>query len=112
MPRGLGRLRFRPEKPSKALSVPRVTGTANPRLVVKQVQELSKPAASLAIRTVINPKWKQLPGKRSTHLFEKPYSLRAIVDPEGTAKHGEIIYVFRNIKTNQVIYSLSEMMDV
>jgi hypothetical protein len=34
------------------------------------------------------------------------------VDPERTALHGEIIYIFRNTKTNQIIYSLQELLDV
>jgi hypothetical protein len=34
------------------------------------------------------------------------------VDPEGTSQHGEIIYIFRNTKTNQVIYSLQELLAV
>ena len=42
----------------------------------------------------------------------KPFTLRDVVDPEGKARHGEIIYIFRNIKTNQVIYSLQELMHV
>jgi hypothetical protein len=35
-----------------------------------------------------------------------------VVDPDGTAKHGDIIYIFRNTKTNQIIYSLQELLDV
>ena len=39
-------------------------------------------------------------------------AMRDVVDPEGTTKHGQVIYVFRSIKTNQIIYSLQELLDV
>ena len=41
-----------------------------------------------------------------------PFTLKKLADPDGIARHGHIIYVFRHIKTNQIIYSLQELLDV
>jgi hypothetical protein len=42
----------------------------------------------------------------------KPFTVQDVVDPEGKARHGEIIYVFRNTKSDQVIYSLQPLLNV
>ena len=65
----------------------------------------------LRLQTVVNEKARrQATGQRVVSPI-KPYTLRDVVDPEGTARHGEIIYIFRNTKTNQIIYSLQELLD-
>ncbi|KAF2643882.1 hypothetical protein P280DRAFT_466606 [Massarina eburnea CBS 473.64] len=114
MPRNLGRLRFRVPKPVRPLNLVRVQPNNRQALeqeVTNHVVELSKPTATLNLSTVTDPKWKKHPGNRGKKLRRKPHTLRDIVDPQGRKKHGEVIYVFRSTKTNQVIYSLSEMLD-
>jgi hypothetical protein len=64
------------------------------------------------LQVVVNPK-ARLPATGQTTVAPlKPFTLKDVVDPNGQARHGEIIYVFRNIKTNQVIYSLQELLNV
>ncbi|KAF1962305.1 hypothetical protein CC80DRAFT_588871 [Byssothecium circinans] len=114
MPRNLGRLKFRAPKPPRPLNLSRVR-PGNQRAVEQEITNhvirLSKPATALSLSVVTDPKWKKQPGSKTRKLKHKPYTLRDIVDPERKKKHGEVIYVFRNTKTNQVIYSLSEMLD-
>lgn len=114
MPRNLSRLKFRAPRPPKPLNVSRIplhNRLAVAREVRNHVLQLSKPAA-LGLQVVVNPSWKDLPGKKTKKLAFKPHTLRDVVDPEAKAKHGQIIYIFRNSRTNQVIYSLAELLDV
>jgi hypothetical protein len=64
------------------------------------------------LQVVVNPRSRLPATGQSIVPARKPYTLRDVVDPEGKATHGEIIYVFRNIKTNQIIYSLTELLNV
>lgn len=112
MPRNLARLRYRlPPAPVSFEGI----DTGRIRLLEKKVAQYvvrqSNPR-HVKLQTVVNAKAKPLPTGKSAVRPIKPYTLRDVVDPEGTARHGQIIYVFRSIKTNQVIYSLQELLDV
>lgn len=112
MPRNLSRLKFRAPKPPPPLNLARLPpGDRLPQALKSHVLAVSKPAANLAVRTVMVQKWKQQPGKTRKQQF-RPHTLKDMVDPAGKAKHGQIIYIFRNTRTNQVIYSLAELLDV
>ncbi|KAJ4404630.1 hypothetical protein N0V91_005780 [Didymella pomorum] len=111
MPRNLARLRYRlPPAPVSFEGI----DTGRVRLLEKKVAQYvvrqSNPR-HVKLQTVVNAKAKPLPTGKSMVRPIKPYTLRDVVDPEGTARHGQIIYVFRSIKTNQVIYSLQELLD-
>lgn len=115
MPRTLARLRFRAPKPPRPLNLARTNPShsrALERKVRNHVVRLSKPPTPLGLQVVVNPQWKKQPGKKTRKLAHKPHTLRDLVDPTHKARHGQIIYVFRNIKSNQVIYSLVELLDV
>ena len=114
MPRNLARLRFRAPKPLRPLNLAHIkpdTHTALHQRLRAHAVELSKPQTPLSLHIVVDPRWKPQPGKRPFRESYKPHTVRDLVDPEGDAKHGQIIYVFANVKTNQVIYSLNEMLD-
>ncbi|CAN9172982.1 unnamed protein product [Alternaria sp. RS040] len=115
MPRSLARLRYKP--PLKPVTF---ANTAR-RITPQHVEHMQKRIAAyverqsnprhLRLQTVVNEKARrQATGQRVVSPI-KPYTLRDVVDPEGTAQHGEIIYIFRNTKTNQIIYSLQELLD-
>ncbi|KAB2102003.1 hypothetical protein AG0111_0g9415 [Alternaria gaisen] len=115
MPRSLARLRYKP--PLKPVTF---ANTAR-RITPQHVEHMQKRIAAyverqsnprhLRLQTVVNEKARrQATGQRVVSPI-KPYTLRDVVDPEGTARHGEIIYIFRNTKTNQIIYSLQELLD-
>ncbi|KAF1927592.1 uncharacterized protein M421DRAFT_5874 [Didymella exigua CBS 183.55] len=111
MPRNLARLRYRlPPAPVsfEGIDAGRVRLLENK--VAQYVVRQSNPR-HVKLQTVVNAKAKPLPTGKSMVRPIKPYTLRDVVDPEGTARHGQIIYVFRSIKTNQVIYSLQELLD-
>lgn len=115
MPRSLARLRYR--APPAPITFSRIDG-ARPLLdsvlekrVAAYVVRQSNPR-HVKLQVVVNQKAKQQATGKFVPPPMKPYTLRDIVDPEGTARHGEIIYIFRNIKTNQIIYSLQELLDV
>ncbi|EOA90348.1 hypothetical protein ACJQWK_07514 [Exserohilum turcicum] len=115
MPRSLARLRYKP--PLKPISFPHGASRLSPaheellqRRVAAYVQRQSNPK-HLRLQTVVNDKARRQPTGQHVNAPIKPYTLRDVVDPEGTAKHGEIIYIFRNTKTNQIIYSLQELLD-
>lgn len=119
MPRNLARLRFR--APKKVVPVPvarNVTRLPNlphhvvERQVRRHVLSRSQPSTALALHYVVDPRWKRLPGKKGRKLAHKPHTLRDLVDPQAKKQHGEVIYIFKNIRTNQVIYSLAELLDV
>ncbi|KAL1592786.1 hypothetical protein SLS60_011202 [Paraconiothyrium brasiliense] len=114
MPRNLARLRFRAPKQLRPLNISRIHpedhSTLHRRLRGHAL-ELSKPQTPLSLQIVVNPKWKQQPGKKPFRMSYKPHTLRDLVDPEAAATHGQIIYVFANVKTGQVIYSLNELLD-
>jgi hypothetical protein len=116
MPRSLARLRFKaPKKPITFANRATVITPQNEvhlqNRVAAYVERQSNPK-HLRLQTIVNDKARRQPtGKRVTAPL-KPYTLRDVVDPEGTAKHGEIIYIFRNTKSNQIIYSLNELLDV
>ncbi|EMD58832.1 hypothetical protein COCSADRAFT_102645 [Bipolaris sorokiniana ND90Pr] len=115
MPRSLARLRYKP--PLKPISFAPAAKRTTPvheellhRRVAAYVQRQSNPK-HLRLQTVVNEKARRQATGQHVNAPIKPYTLRDVVDPEGTAKHGEIIYIFRNTKTNQVIYSLQELLD-
>ncbi|KAJ4305921.1 hypothetical protein N0V90_001454 [Kalmusia sp. IMI 367209] len=114
MPRNLARLRFKPPRRIPPLVLSRIPPDHHSALenrLRSHVLELSKPTTALNVQVVVNSKWKQQPGKKNQALQYRPHTVRDLVDPEGTAKHGQIIYVFANVKTGQVIYSLVELLD-
>lgn len=122
MPRSLTRLRWRNSAPQVALprlALPKTSEETEAaaeyarleRRVGKHVDRLSKPQP-FRLQTVLNSKARPPPTGRSVVPPPKPYTLRDVVDPLGKAQHGEIIYVFRNTETNQIIYSLQELLDV
>jgi hypothetical protein len=115
MPRNLSRLRFRAPKPVKPLNLARIP-LENRHVVQREVREhvlsQSKPATALSLQVVMDPKWKQLPGNKTKKMAFQPHTLRDLVDPQGAKKHGQIIYIFKNTRTKQVIYSLAELLDV
>jgi hypothetical protein len=115
MPRNLAKLRFRAPKQLAQPNLHRFAAGQEDKFHARlraHALDLSKPQTPLSLHIVVNPKWKQQPGKKPHRLAYKPHTVRDLVDPEGTAKHGQIIYVFANIKTGQVIYSLVELLDV
>ena len=112
MPRNIARLRYRlPPAPVSFEGIrPTQVHTLKKR-VAQYVVRQSNPR-HLRVQTVVNPKAKPLATAQTAVRPIKPYTLRDVVDPEGTTKHGQVIYVFRSIKTNQIIYSLQELLDV
>lgn len=115
MTRNLARLRFKPPRPIRPLNLARVPADQPAALehrIRNHVIAQSKPTKALSLQIVVHPKWKQKPGKANQPLHSRPHTVRDLVDPEGVAQHGQIIYVFSNIRTGQVIYSLSELLDV
>lgn len=115
MPRSLARLRYRP--PPMPINFSRIDATRPhleallERRVAAYVVRQSNPR-HVKLQVVVNPKAKPQATGRFVPAPLKPFTLRDVVDPEGKARHGEIIYVFRNTKTNQIIYSLQELLDV
>lgn len=115
MPRSLARLRYRP--PPAPITFARVD-PARPdlaalleRRVGAYVVRRSNPL-HVKLQTVVNPKARRQPTGQLVPPPRRPYTLRDVVDPAAKARHGEIVYVFRNTKTNQIIYSLQELLDV
>jgi hypothetical protein len=115
MPRSLARLRYKP--PLKPVTF---ANTAR-RITPQHVEHMQKRIAAyverqsnpkhLRLQTVVNEKARRQATSQHAVAPIKPYTLRDVVDPDGTAKHGDIIYIFRNTKTNQIIYSLQELLD-
>ncbi|KAJ4309822.1 hypothetical protein N0V94_008741 [Neodidymelliopsis sp. IMI 364377] len=111
MPRNLARLRYRlPPAPVSFEGLESGRIRLLERRVAQYVVRQSNPR-HVKLQTVVNVKAKPLPTGKSMVRPIKPFTLRDVVDPHGTARHGEIIYVFRSIKTNQIIYSLQELLD-
>ena len=111
MPRNLARHRYR--APPKPVSFTVLKGPYTQPLekrVSQYVTRQSNPR-HVKLHTVVNQKAKPLATGQSAIPPIKPFTLRDVVDPAATAPHGQIIYVFRNVKTNQVIYSLQELLD-
>ncbi len=112
MPRNLARLRYRlPPAPVSFEGLEPARAHLLEKRVAQYVVRQSNPR-HLKLQTVVNAKAKPLSTGKTTVRPIKPYTLRDVVDPAGTARHGQIIYVFRSIKTNQIIYSLQELLDV
>ncbi|KAF2026473.1 hypothetical protein EK21DRAFT_74183 [Setomelanomma holmii] len=118
MPRSLVRLRYRtpPASVTFSAALERVQqrtaalGKILERRVARHVTVQSNPR-QVKLETMVNPK-ARLPATGQFHVHpRKPYTLQDVVDAEGTSPHGEIIYVFRNIKTNQIIYSLQPLLN-
>jgi len=112
MPRTITRLRYRAPKPSSFSRTvePRPDAPILDRKVTSHVTRQSKPSQA-RLQTVVNPKARPPPtGQRVTPPW-KPFTLKDVVDAQGKARHGEIIYIFRNTKTNQIIYSLQELLN-
>lgn len=114
MPRTLTRLRYKLPPPPVAFvsqSGRLASDTILEQKAKAYVDRQSNPR-DIRLQVVVNPKTRLPATGQSIVPPRKPYTLRDVVDPEGKAAHGEIIYVFRNIKTNQIIYSLSELLNV
>ena len=112
MPRNIARLRYRlPPAPVSFEGIRPTQVRTLEKRVAQYVVRQSNPR-HLRVQTVVNPKAKPLATAQTAVRPIKPYTLRDVVDPEGTTKHGQVIYVFRSIKTNQIIYSLQELLDV
>ncbi|KAF1939274.1 hypothetical protein EJ02DRAFT_425010 [Clathrospora elynae] len=115
MPRSLARLRYRPPPvpitfaSSLNLNTPHLEALTEKRVAAYVVRQ-SNPR-HIKLQTTVNAKARRQATGDHVVAPWKPYTLRDMVDPEGTAKHGEIVYVFRNVKTNQIIYSLAELLD-
>ncbi|KAF2687003.1 hypothetical protein K458DRAFT_476646 [Lentithecium fluviatile CBS 122367] len=112
MPRSLSRLRFRTPRPQRINlnRIPVDNRLALERAARRHVVVESKPATPLSLHFVTDPKWKEQPGKKPRKLSYKPHTLRDLVDPQKATKHGQIIYIFKNTRTKQVIYSLAELL--
>ena len=111
MPRSLARLRYRASAPRTLPSARRTGDQKYVRGVEEYVQRQSVPG-QFRLQFVVNPKSRRQPTGQSVPPPRKPFTLRDVVDPEGTTRHGQLIYVFRNTKSNQIIYSLAELLDV
>lgn len=112
MTRNLARLRYRlPPAPVSFEGIDAGRIRLLEKKVAQYVVRQSNPR-HVKLQTVVNAKAKPLPTGKSLVRPIKPYTLRDVVDPDGTARHGQIIYVFRSIKTNQILYSLQELLDV
>jgi hypothetical protein len=119
MPRTLARLRYRtpPTPINFALGAKRSKIVTEKELdkrekrVALYVLQQSNPR-HVKLQFVVNPKSR----RQATGQFVvppiKPFTLRDVVDPERKTRHGQIIYIFRNTKSNQIIYSLAELLDV
>lgn len=114
MPRALTRLRYRtPPAPitfTRAVDRPRFDADLEKRVAAYVVRQSNPRHVKLQI--VVNPKSRQQATGQKVIPPLKPFTLKDVVDPEGKSRHGEIIYVFRNTRTNQIIYSLGELLDV
>jgi hypothetical protein len=114
MPRTISRLRYKaPPAPVAfhARNGGELSGRKLERKVYAYVNSQSNPR-NVRLQVVVNPKARLPATGQTTIAPRKPFTLRDVVDPNGQALHGEIIYVFRNIKSNQVIYSLQELLHV
>ncbi|KAH7092366.1 transcriptional regulation of mitochondrial recombination-domain-containing protein [Paraphoma chrysanthemicola] len=119
MPRSLARLRYRqPPAPvvfSKHIERFQRTQAEHDlqqleQRVASYVAQQSNPR-HIKLQTIVNPKARPLAtGQFHVHPM-KPFTVQDVVDPEGTARHGEIIYIFRNTKSNQIIYSLQPLLN-
>ncbi|KAF2798202.1 hypothetical protein K505DRAFT_322069 [Melanomma pulvis-pyrius CBS 109.77] len=70
----------------------------------------SMPDTPMNVQKLANATWVKEPGQKIT--AEKPFTLRDLADPAGAfPEHGQLIFVFRNVQTNQILYSLSEVLD-
>ncbi|KAF2709970.1 hypothetical protein K504DRAFT_454349 [Pleomassaria siparia CBS 279.74] len=73
-------------------------------------EHLALPDAPQNVQKLVKATWVKRPGEKIT--AERPYTLRDLRDPEGYyPEHGQLIFVFRNVQTNQILYSLSEVLD-
>lgn len=112
MPRSLARLRWKdPPKPFIFPKLSPTNGFLFAKKAEKYVARHSNPPHG-KVHTVVNERARRQPAGRSAMTPRRPYTLRDLVDPKGTKEHGEIIYVFRHTITNQIIYSLQELLDV
>jgi hypothetical protein len=117
MPRNLSRLKFRPvaRLPPRSLNHARLALENRPvveHIVKQHILRRSRPSTNLGLSIVVDPKWKRTPAHERTKLQNRPHTLKDLVDRTAAKKHGRIIYVFRNIRTGQVIYSLQYLLDV
>lgn len=104
MPRTLTRLRFKAPVVVNASEFALKRGRVGGHVLRQSIPRQTK----LAI--TVNAKAHRQPTGKRVNAPERPFTLRDVVDPRGHAQHGQIIYIFRNIKTNQIIYSLSELL--
>jgi len=114
MPRTLSRLQYR--KPPVPIAFHGrngrpLAGRYLENRVTAFVNRQSNPR-HVRLQVVANPKARLPATKQSVIHPIKPFTLKDVVDPDGKARHGEIIYIFRNLKTNQIIYSLTELLTV
>jgi hypothetical protein len=104
MPRSLSRLRYR------APAVP--VQNEGPKSRIKRYVAAQSRPRHVKLQVFANPKAQRPATGQTTIAPYKPFTLRDVVDPTGKAQHGEIIYIFRNNRTNQIIYSLQELLSV
>jgi hypothetical protein len=104
MPRSLSRLRYRAPPVS-------VANEGLKSRIERYVAVQSRPR-HVKLQVFANPKAQRPATGQTTIAPYKPFTLRDVVDPAGKAQHGEIIYIFRNNRTNQIIYSLQELLSV
>jgi len=110
MPRSLARLRYKaPPKPISFAAVPAGDGPRIAQTVASFVRRQSRPPL-LRLQTVVNPRARRPPTGQHATPPARPSTLRDLVDAKATAAHGELVYVFRNVATNQVLYSLQELL--
>ncbi|KAF2865170.1 transcriptional regulation of mitochondrial recombination-domain-containing protein [Massariosphaeria phaeospora] len=116
MPRSLARLKFklapfvRPRGLGETLTRAHVRNRVPSTDVLrKALQRESAPGRRLNLTITVNQEWKTPRPSRKRE--QAPHTVRDIVDPERKARTGELIYIFRNTKSNQTIYSLGEMLD-
>jgi hypothetical protein len=73
-------------------------------------EHLAMPDTPMNVQTLAKATWVKEPGAKIT--AEKPFTLRDLADPAGAfPAHGQLIFIFRNVQTNQILYSLSEVLD-
>ncbi|KAF1831417.1 hypothetical protein BDW02DRAFT_505288 [Decorospora gaudefroyi] len=111
MPRSLARLRFRP--PAKQVSLS-LAETLRPSVLLNRIEahvERQSRPQHIKLQTVVDPRARRQPTGQYIPAPQKPSTLRDVVDPHRRAQHGDTIYIFRHIRTNQIIYSLQELLD-
>jgi len=73
-------------------------------------EHMSAPDVPFSVQKLAKASWVKKPGEKMN--IEKPFTLRELADPAGAfPKHGQLIFVFRHVRTNQILYSFTEVLD-